>query len=169
MRVALVTPDYFEALGLPMVRGRAFTEQDRDGSAPVVILTEAAVREHFPNENPLGRRITLGWTVDGVPRGGEVVGIVSDFKQSTLDSEADPQIFLRALRKADLEPSAVLFVGDSLHHDVAGAHGVGLRAVHVTGQGPTPLSDGLDAGTPDFEIEQLAELLGIVDGLDDRP
>jgi putative ABC transport system permease protein len=94
MRVALVTPDYFQALGLPMVRGRAFTDNDRDGSTPVAILTEAAVRKHFPNENPLGRRITLGWSVDGVPRGGEVVGIVGDFKQSTLDSESDPQIFL---------------------------------------------------------------------------
>ena len=94
MRVALVSPDYFKALGLPMVRGRAFTENDRSGSTPVVILTEAAVRKYFQGENPLGRQITLGWTVDGVPRGGEVVGIVGDFKQSTLDSDADPQLFM---------------------------------------------------------------------------
>lgn len=94
MRVALVTPDYLKALGLPMVRGRAFNENDRDGSTQVVLLTEAAVRRYFPGENPLGRRITLGWSVDGVPRGGEVVGIVGDFKQSTLDRETDPQLFL---------------------------------------------------------------------------
>ncbi|MFL6203584.1 MAG: ADOP family duplicated permease [Thermoanaerobaculia bacterium] len=94
MRVALVTPGYFKALGLPLVRGRAFNERDRDGSVPVVVLTEAAVREYFPNEEPLGRRIILGWTSDGVRRGGEVVGVVGDFKQSTLDSKSDPQIFL---------------------------------------------------------------------------
>jgi 2-haloalkanoic acid dehalogenase type II len=81
----------------------------------------------------------------------------------------DVAIFQYALRKADLEPGAVLFVGDSLHHDVAGAHAAGLRAVHVTGQGPTPMTDGLEAGTPDSEIEQLAELLDIIDIDNVRP
>jgi 2-haloalkanoic acid dehalogenase type II len=80
----------------------------------------------------------------------------------------DVQIFRHALGKANLEPRTVLFVGDSLYHDVAGAHGAGLRAVHVVGQGPTPLTDGLDAGTPDFAIEHLAELVDIVDALNDR-
>jgi putative ABC transport system permease protein len=94
MRVALVTPGYFQALGLPLVRGRLFTEQDREGATKVAILTEAAAREFFPNEDPIGKRIVLGWKSNGVPRGGEVVGIIGDFKQSTLDSEADPQIFL---------------------------------------------------------------------------
>lgn len=94
MRIAEVTPDYFEALQLPIVRGRAFTEQDRAGSTPVVILTEAAVREYFPNEEPLGQHITLGWTEDGVAKGGEVVGVVRDFKQATLDRDADPQLFM---------------------------------------------------------------------------
>jgi predicted permease len=94
MRVALVTPGYFQAMGLPIVRGRAFNEQDRDGSAKVAILTEAAVRKYFPGENPIGRRIVLGWTSDGDQRGGEVVGVAKDFKQSTLDRDADPQIFL---------------------------------------------------------------------------
>lgn len=94
MRIAEVTPDYFEALELPIVRGRAFTEQDRAGSTPVVILTEAAVREYFPNEDPIGRHITLGWSEDGVSKGGEVVGVVRDFKQATLDRDADPQLFM---------------------------------------------------------------------------
>ncbi|HVG09413.1 MAG TPA: ABC transporter permease [Thermoanaerobaculia bacterium] len=94
MRVALVTPGYFKALGLPLKRGRAFTDQDREGSTPVAILTEEAVRQFFPNEEPLGRRILLGWVSDGVRRSGEVVGVVGDFKQSTLDTKADPQIFL---------------------------------------------------------------------------
>ena len=94
MRIAEVTPDYFEALQLPIVRGRAFTDQDRAGSTPVVILSEAAVREYFPNEEPIGQHITLGWTEDGVAKGGEVVGVVRDFKQATLDRDADPQLFM---------------------------------------------------------------------------
>lgn len=94
MRIAEVTPDYFKALQLPIVRGRAFTEQDRAGAKPVVILTEASVREFFPNEEPIGQHITLGWTEDGVAKGGEVVGVVRDFKQATLDRDADPQLFM---------------------------------------------------------------------------
>jgi putative ABC transport system permease protein len=94
MRIAEVTPGYFKALGLPLLRGRLFTEQDRDGSATVAILTDAAARKYFPNEDPIGKRIMLGWTSNGVRRGGEVVGIIGDFKQSTLDSDADPQLFL---------------------------------------------------------------------------
>lgn len=94
MRVAMVTTGYFKALGLPLARGRFFTDQDRNGSEPVAILTEAAVREFFPNEDPIGKRVVLGWTSNGVNRGGRVVGVIRDFKQSTLDSEADPQIFL---------------------------------------------------------------------------
>jgi predicted permease len=94
MRIAPVTPGYFRALGLHLVRGRLFTEQDREGSAQVAILTQAAARKFFPNEDPIGKNIILGWSSNGVRRGGEVVGIVGDFKQSTLDREADPQLFL---------------------------------------------------------------------------
>jgi putative ABC transport system permease protein len=94
MRVALATPGYFKALGLPLIRGRLFTEADREGAPQVVLLTEAAARTYFSNEEPIGKQIELGWTSNGARRGGEVVGIIGDFKQSTLDSEADPQLFL---------------------------------------------------------------------------
>ncbi len=94
MRVALATPGYFKALGLPLIRGRFFTEADREGAARVALLTEAAARKYFPNEDPIGKTVLLGWRSNGVQRGGEVVGIIGDFKQSTLDREADPQLFL---------------------------------------------------------------------------
>src|SRR6185295_3635741 len=94
MRVAAVTPGYFRALGLQLLRGRLFTEQDRNGSVQVAILTQAAARKFFPNEDPIGKKIALGWTSDGARRGGEVVGIIGDFKQSTLANDADPQLFL---------------------------------------------------------------------------
>jgi putative hydrolase of the HAD superfamily len=79
----------------------------------------------------------------------------------------DVQIYEVALAKAQLEPTDVLFVGDSLHHDVAGAHAAGIRSVlfeepDVT----TPLTEGLTAAAePDYVIHDLAELAAIVDGL----
>lgn len=77
----------------------------------------------------------------------------------------DTRIFELALAKAALEPHEVIYVGDSLHHDVAGAHAAGMRAVHLVDQAvPTPLAAGLEADTrPDARIERLSDLLAIVD------
>jgi predicted permease len=94
MRIAAATPGYFKTLGIPVRRGRDFTPQDRAGSQQVVVINEAAARQFFPGEEPLGKRILLGWRVDGVPRGGEIVGIVGDFKQDALDRQIEPQLFL---------------------------------------------------------------------------
>jgi len=94
IRIATATPGYFKALGLRVVRGRPFMPQDRAGAPQVVVINEAAVRKHFPGENPLGHRIELGWTVDGVHRGGEIVGVVADFKQDALENEIEPELFL---------------------------------------------------------------------------
>ena len=64
MEVRVATPDYFKALGIPLTRGRLFTDADRFESPQVVLLSEAAAREYFPGENPLGRRVVLGWKND---------------------------------------------------------------------------------------------------------
>ena len=77
----------------------------------------------------------------------------------------DPAIYHYALEKAALAPGEVLFVGDSLQHDVAGASKVGLRSARIVEPGvKTPLTDGLEViAQPDWEIAALAELIGIVD------
>src|SRR5690606_37785183 len=51
--VRIATPGFFEAMGIPLVRGRLFTAADRAGAPPVALLSEAAVARHFPNEDPL--------------------------------------------------------------------------------------------------------------------
>ena len=76
----------------------------------------------------------------------------------------DPEIFRYALGKAGREPGEVLFVGDSLHHDVAGAHRVGMRSARIVEEGvPTPFTEGLEAVVdPTYEIRALSDLLDIV-------
>jgi putative hydrolase of the HAD superfamily len=76
-------------------------------------------------------------------------------------------IYRHALAKGGLGTGETLFVGDSLHHDVAGASAIGLRAVHIVEAGiVTPLTDGLEAlAEPDYEITNLSDLLTIVDEL----
>ena len=83
----LVSADYFATLGIPLIRGRAFTDRDNDSAPDVAIINEAAARRYWPDENPIGQRISLG----DPPQWREIVGIVADVKQQALDVDAEPE------------------------------------------------------------------------------
>lgn len=89
LNMELVSPDYFRTLGVAVLRGRGFTEQDREGAPPVVMLSESAARSYWPGENPLGRRVKMG---AGSDRYFTVVGIVPDTRYRDL-REARPSIY----------------------------------------------------------------------------
>jgi predicted permease len=79
-----VTPDYFNALGSKLIRGRYFKEEE-DGTKPhVVIINQTMAKEYFPGEDPIGKQLTY-ITHDVVPI--EIVGIVEDIKEGQPDSE----------------------------------------------------------------------------------
>jgi putative ABC transport system permease protein len=73
-----VTPDYFKAMGIPLLRGRVFTEQDRKGSPRVALINEEMARKFFKDEDPIGKRINV---TNGPETFREIVGIVGDVKQ----------------------------------------------------------------------------------------
>ena len=56
----LVGPEYFQTMGIPLLKGRAFTDQDRDGTPRVAVVNDEFVRLHYPNEDPIGQRIRMG-------------------------------------------------------------------------------------------------------------
>jgi putative ABC transport system permease protein len=85
-----VTPDYFRAMGIRLIRGRLFTAQD-DAKAPrVAIINETLARQHFPNEDPIGKRINI---TNGPDTWREIVGIVGDIKQYGLDQATTSQSY----------------------------------------------------------------------------
>jgi putative ABC transport system permease protein len=88
-----VSAGYFAALGIPLLRGREFTETDATGTNPVAIISEMTAQQIFPGENPLGKRIQLGGRHDDQPW-AEIVGIVGDVHQYGLDSPPTPQAYL---------------------------------------------------------------------------
>ena len=96
IQVRIATPEYFSTIGIPLKRGRLFSDDDRWGSTQVVVITEAAAKQYFPAEDPIGKRITLGWgRGPGTPRaGGEVVGIIGDIKDEGLAEPDPPQLYL---------------------------------------------------------------------------
>ena len=90
IQVRAVTPDYFKTMGIPVRRGRVFTDADVQGGSPVLLLSESAAGRYFPTEDPIGLRITLGWRQVG----GEVVGIVGDIKEFGLREAAAPILYV---------------------------------------------------------------------------
>jgi putative ABC transport system permease protein len=95
MDVAVATPGYFRAMGIELVRGRAFTPADDERAPQVVLLSETAARRHVAGEEPLGTVIRLGMGRGrGRKAGGEVVGIVRDVKHRGLAKESPPEIYV---------------------------------------------------------------------------
>jgi predicted permease len=93
-----VGPDHFQALKIPIVRGRGFTDDDRRGRAAVVVISEAAARRFFPDRDPIGLRITLPEVVDGDPDTATIVGIAGDVTYWPLDEAPGPAVYQAALQ-----------------------------------------------------------------------
>ncbi len=88
-----VSPRYFETLRAPLLRGRTITDADVIGRPLVVVVNAAFARRFFPDEDPIGRRLIISIR-DAGPR--EIAGIVSDIRQTAIDSAPEPQMYLPA-------------------------------------------------------------------------
>ena len=91
-----VTPEYFQAIKIPLRKGRYFTEQDKHGAAGVAIINETLAASYFPNEDPIGKTISnIGANQnDGDPERWEIVGVVGDVHHSSLTRPAQPELYL---------------------------------------------------------------------------
>jgi putative ABC transport system permease protein len=87
-----VSPDYFQTMGIEVLKGRVFTSQDKPETPLVVIIDEALAQQHFPNEDPIGKR--LSQSASGMPS-YEIVGVVRHVEQDNLDGQAirTPQFY----------------------------------------------------------------------------
>jgi predicted permease len=90
-----VGPGYHEALGIPLVAGRGFTERDNANAPGVVIINETLARIYYPNQNPLGKRLSLGpgrpWL--------EIIGVTRDYRLHSLTETPLPHLDLPALQR----------------------------------------------------------------------
>ena len=89
--------DYFKAMGIPILQGRGFDATDRLDSRPVVIVNERFAEKYFPNANPIGKRITPGWSVDDQPsKVREIIGVVGNVRHASLNKDFTPELYLPA-------------------------------------------------------------------------
>jgi putative ABC transport system permease protein len=108
-----VSPTYFDVMGIPVLKGRTFTDHDRPGSPRVAIINDAFVKLHFPKEDPIGQRIRIG-RQGSIVR--EIVGVVGNVKHYALTDKDAAQMYepfrqnpasaMNVIVKTGHEPSA---------------------------------------------------------------
>ncbi|MEP7347579.1 MAG: ABC transporter permease, partial [Gemmatimonadaceae bacterium] len=91
VEAAEVSPGFFETLGIRLLAGRVIEVRDDERSLPVVVISATFARTHWPNENPIGRRIRVQQFDKPVMR--EVVGVVADVRRAGLDQSPGPRIY----------------------------------------------------------------------------
>jgi putative ABC transport system permease protein len=142
--VRTVMPGYFASIGIPLRRGRDFTTLDNTASAPHrFVVNETFVRRYMPGEEPLEHSIKV-W-MDDVNPYGQIIGVVGDVKEGTLDKEPAPTVYYNL---AHLSYTSMTFV---------------VRTSGGADQAVEParrvISD-LDAAVPIASVRTMEEILG---------
>jgi predicted permease len=94
----IATADYFNILGIPLVRGRFFSQSDGPDSPHVAVISESLARERWPGQDPIGHTIEFG-NMDGDPRLLTIVGIVGDVHEYGLDAPPRPTVYVDLVQR----------------------------------------------------------------------
>jgi putative ABC transport system permease protein len=94
----IVSPEYFHLLGMPLLRGRLFSDQDLEDTPLVAVINQAAARTYWPGQNPLGKRVRLRLDARDPLRSGTsfwttIVGVIADARTESLAAPVIPQIY----------------------------------------------------------------------------
>jgi predicted permease len=98
-----LAPNFLEAMEIPLLLGRPFTDRDAAGAPRVAIVNEAFRRQVFGQENPIGRHLAFGTTPAGGGEDVEIIGVARDAKYTGLRQEAPATVYLAAAQQADGE------------------------------------------------------------------
>jgi len=137
------TPDYFRTLNIPLLSGRAFTDQDTAQTPQVLIVNESMARQLWPGESPIGKRITI-WRDEKFPR--EIVGVVGDTKPS-LDEEAGSQMYVPYAQDANWTGMSLVIRTKGNPASLVGAVRNEIRS--------------LDKGIPVFNVKSMNDVFAL--------
>jgi putative ABC transport system permease protein len=122
-----VSPGYFQTLGIRLLRGRDFSDADRAGGTPVMIISEAMAEHYWPGQNPIGQRVWVGRykgqsispALDEPPR--EIIGVAADVRELELDHGPGRTMFVPQAQVPPAGASLPTFVIRARRSDVAAA------------------------------------------------
>jgi putative ABC transport system permease protein len=88
----IISPDYFRTMGIALIRGREFIQQDETNSSKVIIINDTMAKRFWPGEDPVGKRVTISDLPDNPWR--EIVGVAADVKHFGLDTVPEPELYV---------------------------------------------------------------------------
>jgi putative ABC transport system permease protein len=139
-----VTPGYFEALGMSLVRGRVFADGDRDGAPSVVVINQALARRYWPHgEDPVGKRLKLHH--DPKRDWSTIVGVVGDVRDYGLDQPVRPELYVPYSQLPEYSGMAMIVRTDG-------------DAAALTGAARAALGE-VDASQPIYDVQPMSELV----------
>jgi putative ABC transport system permease protein len=154
---------WFETMGVRVLKGRAFTDRDREGQPKVMIVSETAARNFWPGEDPIGKRIAVGQGGFGGD-GGEVVGVVADVRYRTVETAPRADTYLPLLQSP--RSNGIVFIRSPL--DVSSVVSI-VRAELRRLDPDLPLGNiktmGNRFGDATWRTRLSADLLGLFAGL----
>jgi putative ABC transport system permease protein len=143
-----VTPAFFDAMGIRLIRGRLLNERDIETAPLAVVVNQALVNRYFPNQDPIGKRLEIGFS--DPPRWREIVGVVADMRTVGLDQDTPVQVFGAYYQFPSFPPSVVSQ----------------MTIVARTAQDPATLGEpmrqailGVDRSQPVFSIQPMTDVV----------
>ena len=153
----MVTPGYFSAMRLPLIRGRDMTEADNVTAPGVVIVNEQAARQYWPGEDPIGKRICFDDDTTNPAAWLTIIGIAKDAKQDSWTDKATPEAYLAAFQNHD-------YLGDS--RTEASKHMNYITLVTRTAGDPALVASAMKEAARSFDrnlaITQVVTMDGVV-------
>jgi predicted permease len=101
------TPEYFHALGIPLVRGRLFDDRDQPNQPHVALITESLARSRWPGQDPIGRTVEFG-NMDGDLRVLTIVGIVGDTREYGAEQAPRPTLYVNLIQRPRFQTTVVM-------------------------------------------------------------
>jgi putative ABC transport system permease protein len=102
-----VTPDYFRTMEIPLLKGRVFSDFDRQETPLYAVISETMAKRYWPNEDPLGKELTIGGAGASDPP-VEIIGVVGDVKHWGLDAEERAQLYISHLQEPPLRMTVIV-------------------------------------------------------------
>jgi len=146
---SVISPDYFKTMRIPILEGRAFTDADARGSAPVAVVSEAFASRFWPHQNPIGRHFAkVSGSANPLYR---VVGVAQDARFSALSGVIDPYFYVPLAQGYALSSLQVLQIRSAAPPDVAMREGQSVIR-------------SLAPNLPVFNVETMTESLDTLNG-----
>jgi predicted permease len=119
----VATDGYFQALGVPLIRGRVFDARDGAEAPHVAVITQALARDRWPNQDPIGRTIEFG-NMDGDLRPLTIVGIVGDTHEYGLDAPPRPTVYVNLFQRPRAAMSLTMLSDADMQQVTTAARGI---------------------------------------------